>query len=408
MKNLSLLSLLVSLTILVNCGLFKEDPCELTSEPLTSSNLITNPADLTYCGEYGYNYSVGFELFYVTGSCNTGVNGVWDLPAGSEFIGFDNGPSITARLGRSGEICALLTGADTNTERVCRTVTIHRNSVWGNLSPNFPEEADSRGITLTLNGDVYSGFGNGNTWHQFDTVAWNWVERGNISGLIDFTSYGGFAIGDYAYIVGNNSEYYRYDTQTHAWTRMGTFPENVLLSTRIGDATQAQHRFPVVGEAVNGKGYFGVGGFGTFWEYDPSADSWTKKADYPESENTWKHSFAFQGKIYVGKYMYLPESDEWKLSPHDFSLANEVSMKPVVFGGTAYFVQNGINYTFDGTIVRRYDVGRSRFCGERSVPVGSMFDGAVTGNLAIFPRGFYAQANGSLADTNISLYYVLR
>jgi len=59
-----------------------------------------------------------------------------------------------------------------------------------------------------------------------------------------------------------------------------------------------------------------------FWEYDPTADSWTRKADAPFLGSNACTAFLYKNEIYVGIgyyninlgrkwWKYLPEKDEW-------------------------------------------------------------------------------------------------
>ena len=56
---------------------------------------------------------------------------------------------------------------------------------------------------------------------------------------------------------------------------------------------------------VDGKGYFGTGYDGSnklsdFWEYDPTANSWTQKADFPGGARYDAVAFGVSGKGYIG------------------------------------------------------------------------------------------------------------
>jgi hypothetical protein len=68
-------------------------------------------------------------------------------------------------------------------------------------------------------------------------------------------------------------------------------------------------RFNGVAFAIGDKGYVGLGtGEGVspanerndLWEYDPTADTWTRKADYPNGTLRQCTSFVINGKAYVG------------------------------------------------------------------------------------------------------------
>ena len=78
---------------------------------------------------------------------------------------------------------------------------------------------------------------------------------------------------------------------------------------------------------INGKGYVGTGYDGAnfnlrkdFWEYDPSGDIWTQKADFAGSERLYASGFAISGRGYLGTgtgtagsdfYTYDPIANQW-------------------------------------------------------------------------------------------------
>ena len=79
---------------------------------------------------------------------------------------------------------------------------------------------------------------------------------------------------------------------------------------------------------INGKGYVGTGFDGAnsnlrkdFWEYDPSGDIWTQKADFAGSERLYASGFAISGRGYLGTgtggvlssdfYTYDPIANQW-------------------------------------------------------------------------------------------------
>ena len=99
---------------------------------------------------------------------------------------------------------------------------------------------------------------------------------------------------------------------------------------------------------INGKGYAGTGEGGgfrkDFWEYDPSTDVWTQKADFAGSARWFAAGFAISGKGYLGTgsngtaptsdfYEYDPTANQWNpIAPFgggarsraiDFSIGNK-------------------------------------------------------------------------------------
>lgn len=138
-----------------------------------------------------------------------------------------------------------------------------------------------------------------------------------------------FSIGEYGYVATgedtNNVTYndlWKYDPLLDTWTQMANLPG----STRRN----------AIGFALNDKGYVGTGidssesFLGTilfdFWEYDPLTNGWTQKADYPGAGGLgvyYAGSFVADNKGYVtcGKYgpsfyafdlwEYKPSTDSW-------------------------------------------------------------------------------------------------
>ncbi|MET3980642.1 N-acetylneuraminic acid mutarotase [Mucilaginibacter sp. UYP25] len=132
--------------------------------------------------------------------------------------------------------------------------------------------------------------------------------------LNDFAGVGrvrafGFAIGSKGYLLGGNAEkgfysellndLWEYDPKTDKWTKKADYP---------GQAGEY-----VRGFAINGKAYVGTG-FGQrvavpgdetpqnndFWEYDPTVDKWTRKADFAGGRRENVIAFEINGSGYMG------------------------------------------------------------------------------------------------------------
>lgn len=134
---------------------------------------------------------------------------------------------------------------------------------------------------------------------------------------------GTFVTNGLAYVVGGRSngidypQMWAYDPNANSWQQKADFP---------GTPRRLATVF-----AANGKGYYGLGINGTsnymsdFWEYDPVANSWTQRASFPAGPryNTWQ--FVLNGIGYVGNgintgasgpflsdaFMYNPATNMW-------------------------------------------------------------------------------------------------
>ena len=138
----------------------------------------------------------------------------------------------------------------------------------------------------------------------------------------------GFAINGKGYVVlGRDSlknplnDCWEFEPTTNQWTQKASFP---------GIA-----RVKAVSVVLNGKAYIGLGfnpliGVYTnqsaylqdFWMYDPSTDSWTRKADFPSADCDACVGFSLGNFIYVGSgfngfgfgptfWKYDPTIDKW-------------------------------------------------------------------------------------------------
>ena len=125
-----------------------------------------------------------------------------------------------------------------------------------------------------------------------------------------------FVIGNKAY-SGTGSflqEFWEYDPSTNIWTRKADFP--------------GAGRLRAVAFSIGGKGYIGTGQSTSnstandFWEYDPSNDTWTQKASIPVGRRQ-AVGFSIGSKGYVGTgattsssistdfYEYDPATNTW-------------------------------------------------------------------------------------------------
>jgi len=138
------------------------------------------------------------------------------------------------------------------------------------------------------------------------------------------------------------------------WTKKRNFPGNGRL---MG-----------AGFSVGDKGYFGLGittypdliYYKDFWEYNPLADEWTKKNDFPGKQRIRESVFVLEDEGYVGLgssdvtihlesylndfYKYTPSADRW-------TKIADYPGKPRALA--ASFVKNGMAYV--GTGRKKYE-----------------------------------------------------
>jgi len=156
----------------------------------------------------------------------------------------------------------------------------------------------------------------------------SWTKKAQFGGLKRERAVS-FAIGDFGYVATGedtvnmtHNDLWRYDPALDIWTQMADLP---------GSA-----RRNAVGFAIENKGYVGTGidssesalgvNLADFWEYDPDLNLWTQKADYPGGGGFgvyYAGAFVADNKGYVtcGKiganwyafdmWEYKPSNDSW-------------------------------------------------------------------------------------------------
>jgi N-acetylneuraminic acid mutarotase len=158
---------------------------------------------------------------------------------------------------------------------------------------------------------------------EYDPALNQWTAKGycpqnHQQGMIAFT------IGQYAYIGpggqgdSNTRRVWRYDPVANSWTRKSDYP---------GAATILMTSFTIGQYAFVGTGTTGIftsTGSKEFYRYDPSTDSWTRKADFPGDGRNAATGFAIGNFGYLGTganttgfyvsdfWRYDPQSDSWK------------------------------------------------------------------------------------------------
>ena len=162
--------------------------------------------------------------------------------------------------------------------------------------------------------DFVIGLGNSNsgwqyiTW-QYDPSAGVWTQKAPIptGGLVAAS----FSISGEGYVLDGYSAFWKYDTASAGWIQKDSFP----MGPGLG----------MTAFSINGKGYVGLGGTNTMWQYDPVADSWKQLGNFPGTANTLLASFVIGNYAYVGTgvvdlatntavasfYQYDPSTDSW-------------------------------------------------------------------------------------------------
>jgi N-acetylneuraminic acid mutarotase len=107
---------------------------------------------------------------------------------------------------------------------------------------------------------------------------------------------GYFAGGNQA--VGISKALWQYDPSSDTWNKKADFPYETYGS---------------VGFSLNNKGYIGLGHAGSeFWQYDPEKDAWSKTVNFIPGFRTGAKAIVIDNKAYVGL-----GSPSWTVYPKD-------------------------------------------------------------------------------------------
>ncbi|MFN8286277.1 MAG: LamG-like jellyroll fold domain-containing protein [Chitinophagales bacterium] len=181
--------------------------------------------------------------------------------------------------------------------------------------------SEAVGFSIGTKGYIGTGFGSGNCYkdfYEYDPGADTWTQKADLTGAVRRDAVG-FSIGAKGYIgTGMNcsagigyeyNDFWEYDPSNNTWTQKANFG--------------GTGRFLASGFGLNGKGYLGLGviGFSTyptdFWQYDPVGDTWTQQTNFPGTPRRDFPSFAIGTKGYLGTGVddagYY--KDFWEFSP---------------------------------------------------------------------------------------------
>ena len=171
-----------------------------------------------------------------------------------------------------------------------------------------------------------------------------WTRKADFTGSGNRDMAVGFSIGNKGFI-GSGSEIYscgmpvqcekdyndfwEYNPTNNTWTKKADF----------GGIARIQ----AVGFSIGDKGYIGTGGRvgyeKDFWEYNPTNDTWTRKADFPGLARWAAVGFSIGNKGYVGLGLNGTTNfiDFWEYDPSTDSWTKKADFLGVARSGVAYF-----------------------------------------------------------------------
>lgn len=194
------------------------------------------------------------------------------------------------------------------------------------------------GFVITSSNKAYIGTGVVNyspskDFWEYDLSSGVWTQKADFGGSVRKNAVG-FAIGTKGYIgTGSNmassadySDFWEYNPATNSWTQKSNYAGGIIQNA--------------VGFSIGNKGYMGTGKDNNgssgilrydFYEYDPSTNGWTQKADFGGSARESAIGFSIGSKGYIGTGDDgNDKNDFWEYNPSSNSWSQKAS-----FGGAA-------------------------------------------------------------------------
>lgn len=166
------------------------------------------------------------------------------------------------------------------------------------------------------------------------TIIGNWINRFDFDG-VGRTKGVSFVISDIAYVatgyagagnVGTNNDRltdtWKYNVDNNSWTRLASLPDSAARSNAAGFAANSK------GYVMGGIAQDGITRLKDTWEYDPTANVWTKVADFLGTARYDAVGFGIGATGYIatgfdGNYL----KDFYSFDPTGSTVINSVTYK---------------------------------------------------------------------------------
>lgn len=292
---------------------------------------------------------------------------------------------------------------------------------------NFPGPERYGAATFVVNGKGYISTGandNGyldDNW-QYDPVTDNWIQKTGLpAGQAQHENQRreafAFAIGNKGYLGGGDGWVFGPNSTTnYAFFDLWEYNPGIDAWAHISDLPDFLGRDMSIGVAFNGKAYVGLGcnvdqtsGWQSFWEYDPVANTWTAKADFPTIYDTDAGAFVLDSEIYVvggvkfnavaltaQVHKYNVSSDTWTALTNysGGAVAGEITVST----GTSAFAGTG----FNSTLNTRNDFWEYT-SGTTGIPMTTMLNG-----IQVYPNPFSSSKISVSVNSANAIQYKFR
>ena len=214
---------------------------------------------------------------------------------------------------------------DTGTAVSALDFTMIAGNQW-TLLTTFPGTFMQSMTSFQIGNKLYIGIGQASSGNltefwEYDIPSGVWTQKADYPAMSLPKQGAGFSVGNKGYVIMSPDTlgypvFWEYDPAANKWTDKGYFPQTLQ---------QGMIAFTIDNYAYIGPGGDGSSGSRQVWQYDPVANSWTRKTDYPGAGTTWPAAFTIGHYAYVGTgmtgmntvtsskdfYRYDPSSDTW-------------------------------------------------------------------------------------------------
>jgi len=268
----------------------------------------TKKADFNYAANGPVFFAIGSKVYVGLGTSdgNNGRKDFWEYNPSTntwtqkaDFTGAGRWAPIFFAIGNYGYVGGGFNGSSNYSDFYMYDPS---TNTW-TAKANILGDARNGSATFTIGNKAYVCGGNASTAfyfvYEYDPNNNNWTQKSNIGGSLNIKRayMPGFAIGNLGYIgTGNDGssdqkDFWQYNPSTDTWTQKADFGGGV--------------RNFAVGFSIGNKGYMGMGSDGSsdkkdIWEYDPSTNTWTKKMDFPGNARSALGGTSIGSKGYIG------------------------------------------------------------------------------------------------------------
>ncbi|HEY6161967.1 MAG TPA: T9SS type A sorting domain-containing protein [Bacteroidia bacterium] len=221
---------------------------------------------------------------------------------------------------------------------------------------SLPAQGRHGACTFSIGDRVYFGTGHNNggnvdvlfdDWWEYDPGTDSWSQKANFGGGLRKWA-NAFSIGNKGYLgtgedpsTAEDYDLWEYDPVQNTWTQKADL---------IGGAREGANSFTVANKAYMCAGSF----WADVWEYDPANDTWTQMADFPDwGGRICSVSFSINGKGYMGLGCdgnnFQPNADWYEFDPSSNTWTQKANLPGPPRSGPAAFAVTGKGYIACGT-----------------------------------------------------------